>query len=186
MALSPPDGQPLIIAEIAPPKRTLTLAGRDRPEQGVSIQGRQRATQSHYPGTHSASVQFMGTAEEPIVLRGWFQDPLSLVDGGPQARMALLRGLMQGGSRCLLQWGPMIIRQGRVADCKFEIYNALRVRYEITFEVDEPNEAVALTPIVIGVAAVADFLDAVNAAVKVAGKALETARAVRTASRLVT
>ena len=185
MALIPPDGQPLTISELAPPFRVVVFAGRDRPEQGVVVQGQQRAVQTHYPGTQKASVQFMGTKEEPIPLRGWFQDPLTLIEGGPARRVELLRGIMQAGSLCLMIWGTLIVRQGRVSQCRFEYHHALRIRYDLLFAVDQPNEAVALRPSAIGVAGAADFLAAVQAAVQQAGTVLEVARAVKTAGRLV-
>lgn len=153
------NGHPVIISELAFPFRTLLLAGRDRPEQPVTRTTVQRARKSHYPGTNQASVQVMGSAEEPIVLRGWFHDPLTLLDGGPQARIAVARGILQGGRLCRLSWGGVITCKGRITRVTPGFYKAQRLRYEIEFDVDQPNEAVALTPLPI-VAAVAQDLKA--------------------------
>lgn len=140
------DHLPVIINEMAPPFRFITLTGRDRPEQPIVVGGEQRATQTYYPGSSRASVQVHGTREDPIVLRGWFSDPLTIIDGGAKTRMAILRGLMQGQNPCGLTWGFMIVRTGRVKRCEFSIHRANRVRYEITFEVDQPSDAVAMAP----------------------------------------
>lgn len=170
------DGQPVTITELRPPFRVMTLAGKDRPEQPVVVGSEQRAQQTHYPGTHKASVQFMGTRRDPIVLRGWFQDPLSLLDGGPKAREELLRGLEQSGSLCQLVWGFRIICQGRVQRTQFEYHTELRVRYEITFAVDQGNEPIALLPVPVGLVAAAQLAAALRTAVEVAGRAVDTAR----------
>lgn len=172
----PSDGAPVVIQELSIPFRVMTFAGRDRPEQPVSVTGRQRVTRTHYPGTHKASVQFMGTEREPIVLRGWFQDPLSLIDGGPAAREALLRSMMQSGGLCQLIWGTRIVCQGRVEALTFDYHLANRVRYEVTFGVDQGNEPTELAPPILGVAASAQLAAALTVAVNAANLVANTAR----------
>lgn len=156
------DFLPVIIAEMAPPFRSITLAGRDKPEQPILVAGQQRATTTNYPGSSRTSVQVLGTSEEPIILRGWFADPLSIVDGGARTRMALLRGLMQGQNPCTLTWGHTIVRTGRVERCEFSIYRRNKVRYEITFAVDQPDEAIARRPRPLLPVSGADVMAALN------------------------
>lgn len=175
----PADGLPVIITELLPPFRTIEFAGRDRPEAGLSVAGEQRASQTHYPGTSKASVQFMGTREDPIVLKGWFQDPLSTLDGGPAARVALLRALMQSGGLCRLIWGDAILRVGRVKRVNAEYHKAGRIRYEVTFEVDQPSEAPSLRPSILGSGVAAALKAALATAVQAAQAVVGTVRAVK-------
>lgn len=178
------DGQPVVITELAPPVRVLTLAGKDRPEVPVQVAGEQKAVQTWYPGAHKASVQVMGTAEEPIVLRGWFHDDLSVLDGGPKARVALARGIMQGQNLCQLVWGDQIVRVGRITHVQVGFFQARRQRYEIRFTVDQANEAVALAPTPVGTTAAA--LDAaLDAAVAAAAAAIEAFDTVKTIGAVV-
>lgn len=172
------DGLPVVISELAPPFRILKLDGRDRPERPVSVPTEQRATQTHYPGTGKASVQFMGTKEGTVMLRGWFQDALSVFDGGPQTRVDLARGIMQGGNLCRLQWGTSIYRTGRIKTFNPEYHRAQRIRYEIGFEVDEQNELVATSPLpTTGTAATIQA--ALKIALQAATRAVEATRTVK-------
>lgn len=168
---------PVTITELVLPYRTIALVGRDSPEQPVKRSSRQRATQTHYPGSKMASVQVMGSAEEPLVLRGYFQDPLSFIDGGPGARVAMLRGMLQGGNLCQLVWGNDIVCQGRVAHLDFDYLLASRIRYEITFEIDQPNEAVALVP---NIGFAASLKAAIDDAISLVELALETVDTIST------
>lgn len=157
----PSDGQGVTIQELRPPGRIITFAGRDRPEQPVDIGGEQRATQTYYPGSKKASVQFHGTKRHPIILRGWFDDPLTRLDGGVKTREALLKGMMEGGNLCRLVWGDMIICQGRVKSVVVKLYQENRAQYEVVFEVDQDDRIAALTPIPLIIAA-ADVVAAVR------------------------
>lgn len=136
------DGLPVILAEVYPPFRVITFAGKDRPEP-VERESRQHAKQTWYPGTKEASTQVLGTREEPLVLRGWFRDPLSLLDGGPQARVSILRGILEGQRGCRLLWGDALVLQGRVAGLKFVTRTLHRVQYEITFAIDKSDDPAA-------------------------------------------
>ncbi|MEY2668548.1 MAG: hypothetical protein RJA59_1186, partial [Pseudomonadota bacterium] len=116
MAFGPiEDHLPVLITELGPPFRVLILGGKDKPEAGVDVPIEQRAQKTWYPGASGASTQVLGIRHEPIVLRGWFHDPLTFADGGPAARVALARGIVQGGSTCLLSWGSAIFRYGRLS-----------------------------------------------------------------------
>lgn len=179
----PVDGQPVVITEAAFPFRIVTLAGADRPEQPVTLSSRQRVAQTYYPGSDAASVQFMGTSNDPVVLRGWFKDPISALAGsGAKQQEALLKGLQQSGSNCKLLWGTRIVRQGRIERLDFELYKDTKVRYEITFAVDKSDERVALAPRPSIPGTIAAFAAALRLAVENAGKVVEI---VRTAKVLV-
>lgn len=142
----PADGLPVIITELAPPARILILAGRDAPKP-IRVVGSQRAIQTWYPGSQKASTQVMGTKEEPLVLRGRWDDPLSFIDGGPARRIGLARGIMQGQNLCRLVWGDVIVRLGRISKVDILFQKQARTEYEIVFAVDQPNEAVAIGPL---------------------------------------
>jgi hypothetical protein len=181
----PTDGSPVTISELSIPFRTMLFAGKDTPEQPVVVAAEQRAQQTHYPGTHKASVQFMGSKRDDIVLRGWFQDPISVIDGGPAAREALLRSMMQGGRLCQLIWGTRIICQGRVFRVHFEHHLSFRTRYEITFAVDQGNEFDELAPPLIGVAVAAEVAAALRDAVDAANLAVNTVRTAKVLTGVV-
>lgn len=183
--ISKADGLPVVITELGPPFRVVTFSGRDRPEAPVTVEDRQRAVQTRYPGTQQASTQVMGTEQSAIPLKGWFWDPLTEIDGGPQSRVALLRGIMQGQQSCTLQWGDVITRIGRVASCKFDFYKRSKVRYEISFAVDQANEIVAMVPLptVGGDAALKAALEGI---VQLVGVMLDATRAVKTIGSVVT
>ena len=141
------DLQPVIIQELAPPFRTLTLGARSKPKP-IRVTGRQRAIQTWYPGSTKASVQVLGTQEEPIILEGRWDDPFGTINPaqGAGVRVGLARGLMQGQNLCQLLWGSVIIRQGRVVEVSELIQKKERREYRIVFEVDQANEPIALAP----------------------------------------
>jgi hypothetical protein len=141
------DKLPVFISELAPPFRSIILAGKDRPEP-VERESKQRAKQTWYPGQTQASTQVLGAQEEPLVLTGRFRDPLSLLDGGAQGRMEILRGMLLGQRGCRLLWGDAISLQGRVAGLKFKTYRLNDVGYEITFEIDKSDDIAAMVGLV--------------------------------------
>lgn len=177
------DGQAVTISELAAPRRVVTFAGRDLPEKGLVVAGEQRSVQSHYPGTQMASVQVLGTKEDPIVLTGWFQDEIV---SDPTAQIRLLRGIMQGGSLCRLVWGDVISRVGRVKRCEFPFHEEKRVRYSVTFEVDQADEAIAMKPIPVRSVQVLGDLELQLDDVRTKGsEALTTARTILALSGIV-
>ena len=140
---------PVVITELAPPFRVLTFGGRNRPKP-IRVSGQQRSVQTWYPGSGKASVQVMGTEEDPIWLEGRWDDPFGTINPaqGAGVRIAVARGLMAGQSLCQLLWGPTIVRQGRVKRVEILYQRANRTEFRILFEVDQANEAIALAPIV--------------------------------------
>ncbi len=177
----PADGIHVLIQELGPPFRLMTFAGADMPERPLGVAGSQRAVQTWYPGQSKASTQVMGTEEEPIVLRGWFRDPLTILDGGATVRVATLRGIMQGQGLCQLIWGDVVVRKGRVARCDFKFHRTQVVRYEITFEVDQADEVVAVVPLPIVAAVGADLkagIDEAIAALETGAEVIRGAKAI--------
>ncbi|HYD02622.1 MAG TPA: hypothetical protein VEB22_15450 [Phycisphaerales bacterium] len=171
------DGLPVIIIELGPPGRTIVLGGKDRPEPVVRS-AEQRDVQSWYPGASSSSTQVLGVKEEPIPLRGWFRDPLSIIDGGAAVRVALLRGIQQGQRLCRLFWGDTIVAYGRVKRTAFEYETQHRVRYEIDFAVDKGDEAIALAPLPPLAATVADVASDLKYAASLFEEVVEVGRGV--------
>ena len=139
---------PVQIIELAPPFRVLTFGARNQPKP-IRVGGEQRAVQTWYPGSQKASVQVMGTKEDPIILEGRWDDPAgTLIPAlGAGVRIALARGLMQGQNLCQLLWGSVIIRQGRVKRVSILYQKTDRTEFRIVFEVDQANEPVALSPL---------------------------------------
>lgn len=142
------DFLPVIIQELDPPFRSLPLGGRNRPKP-IKVGGEQKAIQTWYPGTTKASVQVMGTREDPIIMEGRWDDPAGTLNPvqGSRVRIATARGLMVGQNLCQLLWGTTIVRQGRLARFEVLYQRTNRVEYRIVFEVDQANEAVALWPL---------------------------------------
>lgn len=142
------DLQPVQIIELAPPFRVLTLGARSKPK-AIRVTSRQRAVKTWYPGATKASVQAMGTEEDPIIMEGRFDDPWGTINPLQAAavRVKLARGLLQGQNLCQLLWGSVIIRQGRVTEFSQLIHKKERREYRIVFDVDQSNEAIALGPL---------------------------------------
>ena len=142
---------PVVILEVAPPFRKLTLAGRNAPKP-IKVGGQQNAIQTWYPGTNKASVQVMGTQEDDIIMEGRWDDPAGSLfpDKNPlgaTVRIKVARGLMQGQQLCQLLWGTTIVRQGRVKRFEILYQKKTRTEYRIVFAVDQANEAIALGPL---------------------------------------
>lgn len=181
MAFGPiEDHLPVVISELSPPFRVLLLGGKDKPEAGVEIPLAQRAQKTWYPGAAGASTQVLGVQHDAVVLRGWFHDPLTFADGGPAARVALARGILEGGSTCTLVWGPTIFRFGRLSRFLPTFFGVNRIRYEITFDVDAAAEIVAPGPIPIVAATLSDLQDAAKTAVAAAQAAVSVVDTVTT------
>lgn len=147
------DGLPVIIQELAPPFRNLTLGGRTRPKP-IRVGSEQQSVQTWYPGAGKASTQVMGVREDPITMEGRWDDPLGTIlpqvnPFGAGTRVKLARGLQQGQNLCQLMWGSTIVRQGRIKRFEVLYQKANRTDYRIVFEVDQANEAVALGPLLI-------------------------------------
>lgn len=187
MAFGPiEDHLPVIITELAVPFRVLTLGGLDKPEAGVEIPVEQRAQKTWYPGSSGASTQVLGVSHGAVVLRGWFHDPLSFADGGPAARVALARALVQGQNRCMLVWGLTINKWGRVSKFVPTFFGVNRVRYEITFDVDQANELIPPGPLPIVAGTLSDLQDAAKAALDAADAAVAVVDTVTTIGNVVT
>lgn len=187
MAFGPiEDHLPIVIAELAPPFRVLTLSGKDKPEAGVDVAVEQRVQKTWYPGGSGASTQVLGVRHDPIVFRGWFHDPLTFADGGPAARVALARALVQGQNRCLLTWGLTINKWGRVSRFVPSFFGVNRIRYEITFDVDQANEIIPPGPLPIVASTLSDLQDAATAAVAAAEAATAVVDTVTTVGNVVT
>lgn len=142
---------PVVILEVAPPFRKLTLAGRNAPKP-IKVGGQQNAIQTWYPGTNKASVQVMGTQEDDIIMEGRWDDPAGSLfpDKNPlgaTVRIKVARGLMQGQQLCQLLWGTTIVRQGRVKRFEILYQKKTRTEYRIVFAVDQANEAIASRPL---------------------------------------
>lgn len=166
------NGKPVVLVELSPPYRKLSLGGRERPERPLQRVHTQRSKQTYYPGSKRASVQVLGSHDEPIVLRGWFNNPSNAIDGGARVRELTLRALAKSGSLISLTWGTHIVVNGRVQQVKTDWRKANQCRYEFTFEVDQNNEPEALTPLpLIGSAA-----DELTEAIGTAGQAMEAGR----------
>jgi len=62
------------IVELTGAKRTLELRGRALPYQGFTLEGKQRAEFTWYPGNPVATIQMLGTEESPSTLNGIWKD----------------------------------------------------------------------------------------------------------------
>lgn len=171
------DGLPVVILELGPPGRTMIFGGQDRPEPFERV-SEQRDIQTWYTGNPSATVQVLGVKEEPIKLRGWFQDPFSILDGGPQMRVSILRGLQQGQRLCRFQWGDTVVGYGRVKRTSFTFECMNKVRYEVDFALDKGDEAVALAPVPPLVSTVRDIAADLKQAATLFNDVIEVSRGV--------
>lgn len=62
------------IVELTGEKRTLELRGRALPYAGFTLEGKQRAEFTWYPGNPTATVQMLGTEEAPSTINGMWKD----------------------------------------------------------------------------------------------------------------
>lgn len=71
---SQPQPSSFTIRELTGQERTLRLAGRALPYQGVSFSGTMRAEFTWYPGNPEATVQLLGAAEDETTINGMWKD----------------------------------------------------------------------------------------------------------------
>lgn len=121
----------------------LDLEGSALPAQGVAMGSELRMVSTYYPGNAAPSVQILGTQEDEIPLRGvWRDDLLGLVDGA-MALVSTARKLQQGQRRCRMVWGD-VTRYGYVKAFKPTIRRRDFVEWELTFFVDQADDALVL------------------------------------------
>lgn len=143
------DGDPMLLEEITGDgRRTLALVGSDLPNRPVRVGGSQRLKTSWYPGAEEASVQVLGTSEEPIMLRGILNDVWTGLSGQALQIRSDLESLRMRQRRIRLTWGTEIDVEGFLEKTAFQIERTSLIRYELVFMValgDQP-EAIAVTP----------------------------------------
>ncbi|WP_298516645.1 hypothetical protein [uncultured Nocardioides sp.] len=179
------EGLPVLIQELEGARRVLRLEDHDLPERGVEIGGELRSVVTWYPGRSSASVQVMGTQEEPITLQGWFRDADALLDGHAMAAYQAGRDLWLGQRLCQFEWGDLV-RRGRIKKFHGTFDGTKDVRYTLVFQVEEADEAVIVTRAIIAepapsgfsLAALLDALDAISEALNTAAALSNAAQAV--------
>lgn len=169
---------PVVIFQLKPPFLVLEFFGRDAPEP-LTVGGRQRAIQTHYAGSPRASVQHMGYRHDdiPLVGRWYAKRPINLL-GGPEAKLATARSLMQSDSLCYLVWGSAIRRTGRVFSVVPRFFKDNDIAYDITFAVDSASEAAALKPLPPAVSTAAELADQAEQILTIGQDAQETANSV--------
>lgn len=178
-------GLPVLIQELEGARRVLRLEDHDLPERGVEIGGELRSVVTWYPGRSNASVQVMGTQEEPITLEGWFRDGDAMIDGHAMERYQAGRNIWLGQRLCQLEWGDLV-RRGRIKSFTGIFDGRADVRYRLVFQVEEADEAVIVTRAVIAepapsgfsLAALLDALDALAEAANTAAALANAAQAV--------
>lgn len=157
------DGDPLIFTEITgDSRRSVALVGPDLPGRPVRVGGTQRLVTSWYPGAESGSVQVMGTAEDPIMLRGILNSRWTGEAGGPVRVRAELDALRMRQRRLRMSWGTEIDVEGFLQKFTADWTRTSLIPYELIFEVTLGNqsEAIAVTPF--PQASESDLTDALN------------------------
>lgn len=138
------EGVPVVLREIAPPFRSLTLEGADLPEQGVEAGAELRVHTTRYPGGRGASAQVLGVTEGDIRLRGVFRDSDAGLQGWAMAQSSAARALLLGGGLVELSWGDALVRRGLVKSYTPSYNRVNDIAYELVFEVHEADEAAAI------------------------------------------
>ena len=147
---------------------TLTLTDRFLPYRPVSIQGKQRAEFTWYPGNPEATVQMLGPDEGVIQLRGYWKDRFiqdtastyiapasdsSIPIGALSASLAgrTVADLVQAvdamrrmGRRITLTWDTLV-RVGHITGFTQTWHNQHDVEWEIDFSVVSQGEATVPT-----------------------------------------
>ena len=142
---------------------TVTLESSTLPERGVSVEVRQRAKVTWYPGASTASVQLFGTQEEPITFRGRLRDTWLETTNGALDITARLRALVLGQQLVELVWAETSERDGKSSEVVpltrrgyltrlTPIYDrSADIAYEIEFTPTEADEAEVATAAAEGV-----------------------------------
>lgn len=130
-------GDPVVLRELEGDLREVVLGDSKTPERGVEVGGQVRMASTMYPGATGASVQVMGTEEEPITVQGWLIDTWIGKAGGAGEAKAAIESLRLGQRYCQIQWGTDIDARGFVKRTKFRYNDPGRIRYEIEFMVVE-------------------------------------------------
>lgn len=139
------DGQPVIIRELEGARRTVELAASDLPEQGVTTGVSQRVQRTYYPGSRRPSTQVMGLEHKDIALQGWFKDHWTGTLGGALAQHVAMKQLCAGQAYCELTWGSTLVVRGRVLSYDGTFIRDGDIRYSLTFQVDESDDAEVIT-----------------------------------------
>lgn len=144
-----PDGQAVIIRQVGQltgPPIVISLRRKNGAEVPVTVADELISNQTWYPGRGDASTQVMGIKREPIILQGWFRDPLDFLIGSPRTRAKLLQSLFATQAECELQWGEVISRRGFIKRVEIGNYRNGIIRYRITFAPTEANDVEAKLP----------------------------------------
>lgn len=174
---------PLTIAEVDG-TTVLDLEDSALPAQGVAMGSELRMVSTYYPGNSAPSVQILGTQEDEIPMRGvWRDDLLGLVDGA-MALVAAARKLQQGQRRCVLTWGD-VTRYGYVKAFKPSIRRRDFVEWDLTFFVDQADDALVLAVPAVPNASNLALLAALSSVETVIDEVAEVAVAVNNVLRAV-
>lgn len=81
------------IKELTVPKRVVNLTGRALPYRPYKLSGTMRVETTWYPGNPEATVQILGSAEDPTTLNGMWKDVfLKNIPGQASAPFATING----------------------------------------------------------------------------------------------
>ena len=126
------DGQPISITEIGGDNRVVRLEGPSLPDRGsLDLGGETKAIDIWYPGAKAASIQFLGTKEAPVTLRGRLIDVWAGVSGYALATMRAMEALRYAQARVRLEWGDTVQKVGYIKSSSFLIFRESDIQYEI-------------------------------------------------------
>lgn len=124
---------------------SLVLEGSALPAQGVGLSAELRMHATYYPGVAAPSTQIMGTQEGDITFRGVWRDDWLNAAGGAQVLLQEARALLIGQGRCILTWGPNVVRYGFVKRFQPTILRESVIEWEMVFYVDQANESAVIS-----------------------------------------
>jgi hypothetical protein len=142
------------LTELTGERRTLELGGRALPKDTFTLEGKQRAEFTWYPGNPRASVQMLGTEESPSTLSGYWKDrflktttaagidvdspqAMALWNGQrPEDALALTLAVEQlrlGGQLLQMKWDEQV-REGILLRFKQTWHRREDVEWEMEFQ----------------------------------------------------
>lgn len=133
---------PLIFKRPGPNGETLVkLEGRSLPYRPLTFEGSLRVKRTDYVGNPVATIQVLGSKEDPFEFRGMWKDKF-LGNGRAEELRDLFEAIRRGGTEMEIVWGG-IVRRGFLVKAVFRHLRRQDIEYTLTWELysqaDEPT-----------------------------------------------
>lgn len=175
--------QPLVIRDLSTGV-SVALEGSALPERGLRGGVRQRTAVSRYPGASRASLQVLGTEDQPLEMTGWWRDVHLRAGGAARELVAQFDALVRSQNLVEVTWGDALTVRGMLDEFVPEWETEAEVRWRarvvvVESEADTVASRPAPTvPTATSMATVLDLLGALADEVALAASLATAAQAV--------